>query len=103
MKKEIDAQKTSDLLNSLTRHAYALQGLLDTLEIGHFGATLSGARKEAGADDKEGSFWWMQNHYSDVSSLVLAANCLSETIKEYLVDLDESLPQVHQETGGKTV
>lgn len=42
MKKEIDAQKTSDLLNSLTRHAYALQGLLDTLEIGHFGATLSG-------------------------------------------------------------
>lgn len=93
MKKDIDIQKISDSVGSSIRCMYALHGLLDTLEQHHFDMTLSAAREEAGVDDvKEGSFWWMQNHYTAVGNIVLAANCLAETLEKILVDLDDYLP-----------
>ena len=93
MKNKFDIQKISDLVGSATRNMYALHGLLEVLEDGHFDMTLSAARGEAGVDDeKEGSFWWLQNHYSAVSSLVLAANCLAEILEQTLTDLDSMVP-----------
>lgn len=93
MKKDIDIQKISDSVGSSLRCMYALHGLLDTLEQHHFDMPLSAAREEAGVVDvKEGSFWWMQNHYTAVSSIVLGANCLAENLENILVDLDDSIP-----------
>lgn len=93
MKKDIDIQKISDSVCNAVRCVYALHGLLDTLEQHHFDMPLSAAREEAGVDDeKEGSFWWMQNHYTAVSSIVLGANCLAENLENILVDLDDSIP-----------
>ena len=95
MKNKFDIQKVSDLVGSATRNMYALHGLLEALEDDHFDMTLSAARGEAGVDDeKEGSFWWMQNHYNTVSSVVLAANCLAEILEQTLTDLDSSMPPV---------
>ena len=93
MKKDIDIQKISDSVGSSLRCMYALHGLLDTLEQHHFDMPLSAAREEAGVDDvKEGSFWWMQEHYTAVSNIVLAANCLAETLEKSLSDLDDYMP-----------
>ena len=93
MKKSIDIQKISDSVGNAVRYMYALHGLLDTLEQHHFDMTLSAAREEAGVVDvKEGSFWWMQDHYTAVSNIVLAANCLAETLEQSLSDLDDSIP-----------
>ena len=55
----------------------ALCGLLDRLEA-TFSFTLTAAREEAGSHSEiEGSYWWMQNHYDEVGTAILAANVLS--------------------------
>ena len=96
MKKDIDIQKISDAVGCAVRYMYALHGLLDTLEQHHFDMTLSAARDEAGVDDvQEGSFWWMQNHYTAVGNIVLAANCIAETLEKSLSDLDDYMPPLN--------
>ncbi|MGM9577848.1 MAG: hypothetical protein ACI3VS_00555 [Evtepia sp.] len=103
MKKDIDILKIFDSVDRAVRCIYALHGLLDTLEERHFYLLLPAARKEAGfADEKEGSFWWMQDHYAPVSSIVMGANCLAESLEKILVDLEGSLPPRYEEKGGDT-
>ena len=95
MKNNLNSQEISALSSDALRNTYALHGLLEVLEDGHFDMTLSAARGEAGVDgEKEGSFWWMQNHYNTVSSIVLAANCLAEILKKDLDAIDSALPCV---------
>ena len=95
MKNNLNIQEISALSSDALRNTYALHGLLDVLEEHHFSSTLNFARKEAGApDDEKGSFWWMQNHYNTVSSIVLAANCLAEILKKDLDAIDSALPCV---------
>lgn len=99
MKKNVDIQGISDSVGKATRYIYALHGLLDVLEDNHFDATLDGACKEAEVEDpKEGSFWWMRNHYNSASASVLAASCLAATLEEILVELDNLLPPATSDT-----
>lgn len=73
----------------------ALRGLLDRLEA-IFSFTLTAARDEAGSrSEMEGSYWWMQNHYDEVSTAVLAANALSGYLERQLDGIDEkALPLI---------
>ena len=93
MKKSLDIQKISNSVGYAIRYIYALHGLLDAVEADHFDTELEGARKEAKvADLNEGSFWWMQSHYSSAQASVLAANCLAEQLEKLLTDIDGCIP-----------
>ena len=92
MKQTITLPEVSDAVRSAYRYIYAMQGLLNSLEA-TFYSTLDGARKEAGAsDDREGSFWWMQDHYNEVGASILATNVLAESLVQLLDEMDRKLP-----------
>ena len=99
MNVKIDVQKIESELGKAVQYSYALHSLLDALVEDHFVAELSGARKEAGApDDDKGSFWWMQNHYRSAKASADAATCLAAMLERVLVDLDDNLPVLTDET-----
>ena len=83
-----------EMLRGITnayRSLCALRGLLGRLD-DTFCYTLAAARAEAGApDDIRGSYWWMQNHYDEVGTAVLAANVLSEFLARQLDDVEKTL------------
>lgn len=73
----------------------ALCGLLNRLEA-TFSFTLTAAREEAGSRSEiEGSYWWMQNHYDEVGTAILAANVLSGYLARQLDGIDgKALPVI---------
>ena len=88
-------EKMSRELPDACHSLCALRGLLDRLEA-IFSFTLTAARDEAGSrSEMEGSYWWMQNHYDEVSTAVLAANALSGYLARQLGGIDEkALPLI---------
>lgn len=99
-----DNQKITDLLYDAVQCACALHVLLEDIRQSHLDLSLSGARREARADDDAaGSFWWMQNHYNSVLAAVHAANCISASLERSVCELNDALDTVDTRPAGVEV
>lgn len=80
---------TEKKIADLQTAAIVLCELLANVTMEHLACTLKGARESyKKADEPDGSYWWMQNHYTATAAEVRAAYVISKNIEALVDDLD---------------
>lgn len=92
-------EKTKAQLDTMQYRLVALSDLLSSVYHAHLDNTYDGAIGEdaAAKNCAEGAWFWMMNHYPDLSATVQAARVIADGLMDQMAVINPDIADTHEE------
>jgi hypothetical protein len=94
-------EETKAQLNAMEYRLVTLRNLLNSVYHAHLENTCDGAISEAtyAKNYKEGAWFWLLNHYTDLSATVQAARVIADGLMDQMAVINPDIADTHENEG----